>query len=223
MEAIKNSKHKLLTLFISIFYISAFTFGGGFVIVTLMKKKFVEELKWLDEQEMLDFTALAQSSPGAIAVNAAILVGWKVGGLVGMFIAVFACILPPMIIIGIISMFYIAFSQNEYVKMVLGGMSAGVAAVILDVSWELGEKVYKQKNYLDYIIFALAFIASFVMGINVIYIILAAMVVGVARSLIKTPKPLANKEDVQEVIKTYSMDHSQDEEQDFTNNLKGEK
>lgn len=78
------SKYKtqtLLKLFLSMLYISAFTFGGGFVIVTFMKRKFVDELHWISEQEMLDMTALAQSSPGAIAVNAAILVGWKVSGL----------------------------------------------------------------------------------------------------------------------------------------------
>ena len=75
-----KQKHQLLVLFLKTLYISAFTFGGGFVIVTFMKKCFVDELHWIDEQEMLDFTALAQSCPGAIAVNGAILVGWKVYG-----------------------------------------------------------------------------------------------------------------------------------------------
>ena len=78
----KHNIKKLFTLFSTTLYISAFTFGGGFVIVTFMKRKFVDQLKWIDEKEMLDFTALAQSSPGAIAVNAAILVGWKVCGYV---------------------------------------------------------------------------------------------------------------------------------------------
>ena len=78
---------RLWKLFLSTLYISSFTFGGGFVIVTFMKKKFVDELHWIDEQEMLDMTALAQSSPGAIAVNAAILVGWQVEGLIGMIVA----------------------------------------------------------------------------------------------------------------------------------------
>ena len=81
---------RLWKLFLSTLYISSFTFGGGFVIVTFMKKKFVDELHWIDEQEMLDMTALAQSSPGAIAVNAAILVGWQVEGLIGMIVAVLA-------------------------------------------------------------------------------------------------------------------------------------
>ena len=90
---------RLWKLFLSTLYISSFTFGGGFVIVTFMKKKFVDELHWIDEQEMLDMTALAQSSPGAIAVNAAILVGWQVEGLIGMIVAVLGTIIPPMAIL----------------------------------------------------------------------------------------------------------------------------
>ena len=78
---------RLWTLFSSMLYISAFTFGGGFVIVSLMQKKFVDQLHWLEEEEMLDMTALAQASPGAIAVNAAILVGRKVAGGAGMAVA----------------------------------------------------------------------------------------------------------------------------------------
>ena len=94
---------RLWKLFLSTLYISSFTFGGGFVIVTFMKKKFVDELHWIDEQEMLDMTALAQSSPGAIAVNAAILVGWQVEGLIGMIVAVLGTIIPPMVILSVIS------------------------------------------------------------------------------------------------------------------------
>ena len=96
-----KQKHQLLVLFLKTLYISAFTFGGGFVIVTFMKKCFVDELHWIDEQEMLDFTALAQSCPGAIAVNGAILVGWKVYGFAGMVVAVIGTILPPMAILAV--------------------------------------------------------------------------------------------------------------------------
>ena len=79
----ENSKSKYLTLFLSTLQLSAFTFGGGFVIIPLMRKKFVEKLHWLDEQEMMDFAAIAQSSPGAIAVNASILIGYRIAGLPG--------------------------------------------------------------------------------------------------------------------------------------------
>ena len=68
-------------LFLSTLYLSTFTFGGGYVIITLMKKKFVDEYHWIDEQEMLDMTAIAQSSPGAIAVNGAIIVGYRIAGI----------------------------------------------------------------------------------------------------------------------------------------------
>ena len=111
----KNKPHKLWVLFLTTLYISAFTFGGGFVIVTFMKHKFVDELHWIDEQEMLDFTALAQSCPGAIAVNAAILVGWNVYGFAGMIVATLGTILPPMIILSVVSFFYAIFSTNVWV------------------------------------------------------------------------------------------------------------
>lgn len=104
---------KLAKLLVSTLYISSFTFGGGFVIVTFMKRKFVDELHWLTEQEMLDITALAQASPGSIAVNAAILVGWKMDGLLGMMVAVFGTILPPMVILSIISFFYNIFYHQS--------------------------------------------------------------------------------------------------------------
>lgn len=105
---------RLWTLFSSMLYISAFTFGGGFVIVSLMQKKFVDQLHWLEEEEMLDMTALAQASPGAIAVNAAILVGRKVAGGAGMAVAVLGTILPPMVVLSVISLAYQAFASNPW-------------------------------------------------------------------------------------------------------------
>ena len=178
----------LIKLFFSMLYISAFTFGGGFVIITFMKRKFVDELHWIDEQEMLDMTALAQSSPGAIAVNAAILVGWHVAGFAGMIVAVIGTILPPMIILSVISFFYAAFASNHYVALTLKGMQAGVAAVILDVVCSLGTNVLKMKSTIHLIVMAAAFIATFFFGVNVIYIILAAALVGVVLALMEKKK-----------------------------------
>ena len=78
----ENKGQVLSKLFISTLYLSAFTFGGGYVIVTLMKKKFVDQYHWIEENEMLDLIAIAQSSPGAIAVNASILIGYRIAGLI---------------------------------------------------------------------------------------------------------------------------------------------
>ena len=184
----EDKKGTLLKLFFSMLYISAFTFGGGFVIITFMKRKFVDELGWIDEQEMLDLTALAQSSSGAIAVNAAILVGWRVGGFLGMVTAVIGTVLPPITILSIISLFYAAFAANPYVALVLKGMQAGVAAVILDVVWGLGANVVKIRSSIHMVVMAAAFIATFVYGVNVIYIILAAGLLGVVLAMLQRKK-----------------------------------
>ena len=173
---------RLWALFFGTLYISAFTFGGGFVIVTLMKKKFVDELHWIDEQEMLDMTALAQSSPGAIAVNAAILVGWRIAGLPGMAVAVLGSVLPPLVTLTVISFFYAAFASNVYVALVLKGLQAGVAAVILDVVLDLGADVVRSRSWLYNGLMVAAFVASFVFGVNVVLIILAAAAFGVVRA-----------------------------------------
>ncbi len=183
-----NQKGTLFKLFFSMLYISAFTFGGGFVIITFMKRKFVDELGWIDEQEMLDLTALAQSSPGAIAVNAAILVGWRVGGFAGMVTAVIGTVLPPITILSVISLFYAAFAANPYVALVLKGMQSGVAAVILDVVWGLGANVVKTKSPIHLVVMAAAFVATFVYGINVIYIILVAALLGVVLAMVRKQK-----------------------------------
>ena len=188
MEQNLSRGRKLWTLFTSLLYISTFTFGGGFVIVTFMKHRFVDKLGWLDEQEMLDMTALAQSSPGPIALNAAIQVGWRVGGAVGMVIATIATILPPMIILTVISIFYSAFANNEYVALVLKGMQAGVAAVIADVVCDLGSKVLKTKSWIHIALMLAAFIATCFLNINVIFVILASALIGVILSLIDRRK-----------------------------------
>ena len=185
---------KLFTLFFSMLYISAFTFGGGFVIVTFMKRRFVDELHWIDDREMLDMTALAQSSPGAIAVNAAILVGWKVAGFAGMAAAVLGTVLPPVAILSVISLFYQMFAENRYVALMLRGMSCGVAAVILDVSVTLGRKVIrgggkknengnKKETGIHTAVMAAAFVATFFLKVNVIWIILFAAGIGVFAAL----------------------------------------
>ena len=184
----KTDGQTLAKLFFGMLYISAFTFGGGFVIITFMKRKFVDGLHWLDDQEMLDLAALAQSSPGAIAVNAAILVGWKVGGFLGMVAAVIGTILPPLLILTVISFFYAAFATNPYVALVLKGMQSGVAAVILDVVCGLGLDVLKKKSAIHILVMIAAFCATWFFGVNVIYIILAAGALGIVLALVQHKK-----------------------------------
>ena len=175
----------LWQLFFATLYISACTFGGGFVIVTFMRRRFVEQLHWLDEREMLDFTALAQSAPGAIAVNAAVLVGWRVAGFCGMLAAALGTVLPPMVILSVISLGYRAFADNRCVALALGGMQAGVAAVVLDVVCGLGGTVLRERSPLHIAVMAAAFIAGALLGANVVYVILAAALAGVGHALLR--------------------------------------
>lgn len=179
----KSNFKKLNKLFWSTLYLSAFTFGGGYVIVTLMKKKFVDEYHWIDEEEMLDLTAIAQSSPGAIAVNAALIVGYRVAGVAGAFVAIIGTVIPPFVILSVISLFYTAFRENRIVGLVLEGMQAGVAAVIADVVFDMGKSVVKEKSILSILIMAGAFFATFTFGVNVVYIILTCGILGALKTL----------------------------------------
>lgn len=165
-------------LFWATFQLSAFTFGGGYVIVPLMRRKFVMNLHWLEDDEMLDLTAIAQSTPGAMAVNASVLVGYRVAGVPGAFITVLATILPPFLILSVISLFYTQFRDNWAVNLVLKGMQAGVAAVICDVVVSMGWNIFKLRRILPVIMMAGAFVASWFFGINVVLVILACAVVG---------------------------------------------
>ncbi len=182
-----NSKI-LIKLFFTMLYISAFTFGGGFVIVTFMKKKFADEYKWLDEQEMLDIISLAQSIPGPIALNAAVITGKKLGGAKGIFAAALGTVLPPFLIISVISFFYNTFSENEYVKLLLKGMAAGVAAVVLDAVCSLSEKYIKNRKYFEILLIILSFVLVFFLKINVIIIILLAITSAAVVTLLKRRK-----------------------------------
>ena len=174
----ESNKSKYLTLFLSTLQLSAFTFGGGFVIVPLMRKKFVEYLHWIDEQEMLDLTAIAQSSPGAIAVNASILVGYRVAGIPGACLTVLGTIIPPLVIISVISLFYTAFRDNKFVSIAMDGMLAGVAAVIFDVVINMTQGILKLKRILPVLILLGAFMATRFFGVNIIFIILVCGSIG---------------------------------------------
>lgn len=176
-------KNKLVKLFFSTLYLSAFTFGGGYVIVSLMKKKFVNEYQWIDEDEMLDLVAIAQSAPGPIAVNGAIVVGYKMAGLLGIFISVLATIIPPFAIISVISVFYEIFKTNLIVSLMLEGMQAGVGAVIASVCFTMGSSLLKEKNKLYPVIMIGAFIANYIFNINVMIVIIVCIMIGLLYSM----------------------------------------
>ena len=185
MQNTEKTGAVLRKLFFSTLYISTFTFGGGFVIITFMKKKFVDELHWIDENEMLDLAALAQSSPGAIAVNGAIVIGYKLAGPLGALVAIVGTVLPPFVIISLLSLCYETFQGLYAVQKILEGMQAGVGAVIAAVAWDMGRGVVEERDTASTVILVASFVASCFLKINVVYIILFCGLLGVVRTLLE--------------------------------------
>lgn len=140
-----GSGARLRKLFFETLYLSAFTFGGGYVIVSLLKKKFVDDLHWISEDEMLDLVAIAQSAPGPIAVNGAIVVGYKICGFPGILLSVLGAVIPPFLMLSVISLFYSAFRSNFMIHHMLSGMRCGVSAVIMSVTWDMASGVLVEK------------------------------------------------------------------------------
>lgn len=169
---------KLWVLFQSMFVLSACTFGGGFVIVSLMKKRYVEELRWLEEDEMLDVTAITQSAPGPLPVNASVIIGYRIAGIIGSLTAILGTILPPIIIISIISLFYEQFRTNPYIATALQVMRAGVAAVIFDVVINLAGNVIKTRRILYIVMMVAAFVATYLFDVSAMIIIFVCLAIG---------------------------------------------
>ena len=123
---------RLLTLFVTIFSISA-TANSGFAILSVMKDEFVRKRGWFSEDQMADFIAIVQSTPGAMAVNASKVVGYQVAGPLGSLVAVTGCILPPMVVMIVVTAFYEVIVGNEFVYLFMRGMQLGVVGMLLDV------------------------------------------------------------------------------------------
>lgn len=185
----KEKEDKILwKLFLSMLYLSTFTFGGGYVIVTLMKDTFVDKYQWISEKEMLNYVAIAQSAPGAIAVNGAIVVGYQLAGFVGILVAVLGTVIPPFIIISIISLFYAAFRENTIISLLLEGMQAGVGAVVAVVTFDLAVGVIREKKLVLNLMMVVAFFANVLFNVSVIIIMIASILTGVLFNFISARK-----------------------------------
>lgn len=127
--AIKTMR-KMLTLFLTFLKIGAFTFGGGYAMIALLENEFIEKKGWLDRDEFLDMAAIAESTPGPVAVNSATYLGYKIGGVAGAALATLAVCLPSFITIYIISLFFDQFLSLKYVAYAFRGIQACVVYLI---------------------------------------------------------------------------------------------
>ena len=172
---------KILTLFISFFKIGAFTFGGGYAMIPLIQGEIAEKKGWITDNEILDIIAIAESTPGPIAINMATFVGYKVCGVWGAFFSTLGVVLPSYIVILVISFLLREFAQLKPVRYAFFGIRAGVLALIVKALYSM----YKQcpKNLVSYILAALAFIAVAVFNVNVLFVIIGCAIVGLITSL----------------------------------------
>ena len=177
-----DKEFSLKRLFWATFTLSAFTFGGGYVIVMLMKQRFVQKYVWLTENEKHDFVAIAQSAPGAMAINGAILVGYKLAGVIGVLVTVVATVLPPLGIITILAYLYNVFIKIVWVQYLLSGMQVDVGALILQVVLDMLLPIIRKKQGTAILIFLMVFGASLLFHVSSVYLILACLAYGIIQT-----------------------------------------
>ena len=170
-----------LSLFLTFMKIGAFTFGGGYAMIPLIQREVVEEKKWINESELMDRIAIAESTPGPIAINSATFVGHHVGGFRGAFCATLGVILPSFAIIAAISYVLQQFERLRAVKYAFMGIRAGVLALILKAFWNMARQI--PKKAISCCIAAAAFVLAALLKLNVLLVIVLCAAAGLIASL----------------------------------------
>lgn len=170
-------KNKDLDLFMTFANIGAFTFGGGYAMIPLLQKEVVEKKKWIDANEMLDITAISQSTPGPLAINCATFVGYKIGGVWGSVLATLGVVVPSFFIIIGVSVIFNMFKDNIIVNNVFAGVKAGVIVLILEAALKLGKPI--KKDYFNMILLFASLLITAFTSINVIYVLITCALLGV--------------------------------------------
>ncbi|MCI8894147.1 MAG: chromate transporter [Lachnospiraceae bacterium] len=152
-------------------FISAFTFGGGYIVVPMVRRFFVEQKQCFSEEDLINMAAIAQSTPGAIAINLSALAGYRVAGIPGAVVSCAAAVIPPLIILTFVSAFYRIFISNAVLAAVLKGMEAGVAALMVDFIADMCSLILKKRSVFLSAMIPLSFLANFVFGISVAMIL----------------------------------------------------
>lgn len=184
---VKERLKKILELFLCFLKIGAFTFGGGYAMVSLVQRDMVEKKKWLTDQEMVDVIAIAESTPGVIALNTATYVGAKIAGFWGSLFASIGALLPSVVIILAIYPVIRLFGENQYVKWAFLGIRACVAALILNATYKISKM--NEKTVVSFIVtgvaLVLALLSTFeVIKLDMVFIILGAALFGIIWGII---------------------------------------
>ena len=178
----KEKLRTCLTLFLTFLKIGAFTFGGGYAMIPIIEKEMVEKHKWITSEDILDIFAIAESTPGPIAINSATFIGYKIAGVFGSFCATFGVVLPSFTIISIISLVLREFSDIKAVQYAFNGIRAGVLALIVKALWTMYKKA--PKGWVSYTVMAGAFICTAFLNISVLYVLIGCAAFGLISSFI---------------------------------------
>lgn len=173
---------KILTLFLTFFRIGAFTFGGGYAMIPLIQKEVVEKKKWITDDDILEIIAIAESTPGPIAINSATFIGYRICGFWGAFFSTLGVVLPSFVIILIISFVLSEFQSIKAVRYAFEGIRAGVLALLIKALWGMYKKT--PKNPVSYIVIALSFIAVAIINVPVLVVIIGCALFGLISSII---------------------------------------
>ncbi len=173
---------QLLQLFLTFLKIGAFTFGGGYAMIPLIREEVVGRRHWVSDEDILDVIAIAESTPGPIAINAATFIGTKVAGFKGSFAATFGVTLPSFFIIYVISFVLTQFEHLTAVRYAFTGIRAAVLALIVNACWSM----YKQcpKSLVSCLLMAFALIAVALFKVNALLVIAICAIIGLLTSLL---------------------------------------
>ena len=200
MKKLKSALH----LFLIMFKIGLFTFGGGYAMIALLENEFVTKRKWLEHNEFMDMVAIAESTPGPIAINSATYIGYKRSGVLGSFFSTLGVVLPSFIIIFVISLFFDAFLNIDIVAKAFRGIQAGVVFLILSAGIKMLKKLEKNLfNVIVFVVLALTMLAFsfFNVSFSSIFYILISAVLGLSIYLIRYIKEKKSKSDDEEEAK----------------------
>lgn len=178
----------LWTLFLTMLRIGAFTFGGGYAMIALLQDEFVEKKKWIDKDEFLDLVAIAESTPGPIAINSSTYIGYRMGGFIGAVVSTIAMCLPSFVIIYLISLFFDAFLQLEIVANAFRGIRVCVVFLILSAGWKMLKGIHKDP--LSIVILSMTILLMIIFSIcsvnfSTIFFILIAGLAGLTALLLR--------------------------------------
>lgn len=178
----KRSYKELGKIFATFFKIGAFTFGGGYAMIPLIQKETVETHKWITDDDILEIIAIAESTPGPIAINSATFVGYRTCGVLGAAAATLGVVLPSFLIILGISYVLREFQELKAVQYAFNGIRAGVLALLFKALWGMYKK--SPKGWAAYVVMAGSFLLTAILDVNVLYVIIGCAVFGLVTALL---------------------------------------